>query len=100
MIARYAGATLGLFAFTIVIMAGMFTHNPMAVTLSRSIFALFLFCFIGFVLGGVAQMVVNEHEQQRESQIRKRYQKISAVKEDADSHQAKGKVNDTGPVNT
>ena len=62
MLARYAGSTLGLFAFAIVIVAGLFTQNPMMTTLSRSLFALFAFFLIGFVLGAAAQMVVNEHQ--------------------------------------
>lgn len=99
MIARYAGATLGLFAFSIVIIAGIFTHNPITVTLSRSIFALFLFCLIGFVLGGAAQLVINEYHEERETQIRKRYKKISDVKEDADSG-TDAQVSDTEPVST
>lgn len=73
MVARYAGAGLGLLAFTITVVAGLLVRNPVTVTLSRSILALFTFCFIGFVLGTVAQMVVAEREKKRESEIRKRY---------------------------
>lgn len=99
MIARYAGATLGLFAFSIVIIAGLFTHNPMTVTLSRSIFALFLFFLIGFVLGSVVQMVINEYQDECEAKIRKRYRRTSDVKEDADSG-TDAQVSDTEPVST
>lgn len=84
MIARYSGATLGLLAFTIVVTAGLFTQNPMTVTLSRSIFALFTFCLLGFVLGGAAQMVVNENTRQRKMEFREKLREISAVKDDAD----------------
>jgi len=73
MVARYAGASLGLLAFTIVVTAGLIAQNPVTVTLSRSIFALFFFCLIGLVLGRVAQVVVAEHENKRETEIRKRY---------------------------
>lgn len=73
MVARFAGASLGLLAFTITIVAGLFAHNPVAVTLSRSILALFLFCILGLVLGTAAQFVIAEYEQNRESEIRKRY---------------------------
>ena len=73
MVARYAGAGLGLLAFTITVIAGLLVQNPLTVTLSRSILALFTFCIIGLVLGTAAQMVVAEHEKQRESEIRKRY---------------------------
>ena len=73
MVARYAGASLGLLAFAIVVTAGLIARNPVTVTLSRSIFALFLFCLIGLVLGRVAQVVVAENEHKRETEIRKRY---------------------------
>lgn len=73
MVARFAGAILGLLAFTISIAAGMLAHNPAEVTLSRSILALFLFFLIGLVLGTAAQAVIAEHERDRESRIQKRY---------------------------
>lgn len=73
MVARFAGAILGLLAFTISIAAGMLAHNPAEVTLSRSILALFVFCLIGLVLGTVAQAVIAEYERDCESRIRKRY---------------------------
>ena len=79
MAARYAGASLGLLAFTIVVTAGLIAQNPVTVTLSRSIFALFLFCLIGLVLGRVAQMVVAEHQRKWETEIRKRYHDASAA---------------------
>ena len=79
MVARYAGASLGLLAFTIVVTAGLIAQNPVTVTLSRSIFALFLFCLIGLVLGRVAQMVVAEHQRKWETEIRKRHHETSSA---------------------
>ncbi len=73
MVARFAGAGLGLFAFAVTVIAGLVAHNPVATTLSRSILALFVFCAIGLVLGAVAQMVIDEHEKKRESEIHERY---------------------------
>ena len=73
MVARVLGASLGLLAFTITIIAGLWVQNPVTVTLSRSILALFLFCVIGLVLGGAAQLVINEHERKREEEIHTRY---------------------------
>lgn len=67
MVARFTGATLGLFAFTITITAGLLAQNPVAVTLSRSLLALFVFCVVGLLLGSAAQKVIAEHERQRES---------------------------------
>ncbi len=91
MIARFAGAMLGLLAFTITAGAGLYVQNPAAVTLSRSILALFIFCGLGLVLGGAAQMVVAEHEKKCESQIRKRY-----LEEPSDTEQEETDENATG----
>lgn len=71
-IARYTGACLGLLAFAVTSVAGLLTGNAVTVTLSRSLFALFLFCVLGLVLGGAAQLVVAEYERNRESEIRRR----------------------------
>ncbi len=75
MIARYIAASLGLFAFAVAVLAGLAASNPVATTLSRSITALFLFCFIGYILGLVAQRVVTEHMRTRESEIRSQYRR-------------------------
>lgn len=99
MIARYSSAMLGLLAFFIVVTAGLFTHNPFTVTLSRSIFALFLFCFIGFVLGSAAQMVVDENMKQRKTKIKKKYRTVSAVKDGTDL-KTSPETDNVGPVGT
>jgi len=85
MIARYTGASLGLLAFTIVIVSGVFAQNPITVTLSRSLFALFTFFVIGLVLGGAAQMVVNEHRSNTHESIERRYK---AVQEESEGDSA------------
>ena len=73
MLARFAGATLGLLAFAVVTIAGLVVGNPVTVTLSRSILALFVFCIIGTVLGLIAQRVIGEHEQRRVAEIEAHY---------------------------
>ncbi|MHC4698565.1 MAG: hypothetical protein ACYTFA_17680 [Planctomycetota bacterium] len=72
MVARFAGAGLGFLAFSITAFAGLFVQNPVVVTLSRSILALFVFTIIGLALGRAAELVVHEYEKNRESEIRKR----------------------------
>ena len=74
MLARYAGASLGLLAFAVSTVAGLLAQNSVGVILSRSIFALFVFCIIGLVLGGVARMIIAEHETKQALEIRKRYE--------------------------
>ncbi len=66
MVSRFAGATLGLLAFAVTILAGLWAGNTVTVVLSRAIGALFIFCFIGVALGAAAQAVVNEHRKRRE----------------------------------
>lgn len=73
MIARYTGASLGLLAFAIATISGLLVQNPVSVTLSRGIFALFVFCIIGMAMGYAAQMVITEHESTQQSEIEKRY---------------------------
>lgn len=73
MISRYLGSALGLFAFTVAVVAGFFAGNDPQTVLSRAIFALFSFCMLGFVLGAVAQLVVVEHEKSERSRIEEDY---------------------------
>lgn len=88
MVARLTGAGLGLLAFTITIVAGLLTQNPVNVVLSRSILALFMFCLLGFVLGAAAQAVVAEYEEKHDAEIRKRFQVDSTVTDDGDPKDA------------
>ncbi len=85
MIARFAGASLGLLAFSTSTVAGLYVGNPPTVTLSRSILALFAFCIIGLLLGKAAQTVVAEYECNRRAEIERRFR--------ADSGNA-----DSGPI--
>lgn len=73
MVARFTGASMGLLAFTVSASAGLLVGNPLEVTLSRSILALFLFCLLGTVLGMAAQRVINEYEREGEARIKKQY---------------------------
>ena len=73
MVPRFVGASLGLLAFTITIIVGLVVQNPVTVTLSRGILALVVFCVIGLVLGGAAQLVVNEYEKSRRADILERH---------------------------
>ncbi len=87
MIARYTGATLGLFAFAIAITAGLFAQNSFTLILSRAVLAMFAFLVLGLLLGGAAQLVVNEYENKRESQIRRRYEDEPTAPTDAETEQ-------------
>lgn len=85
MLARFAGASLGLLAFCITIVAGLYAQNPVRVTLSRSVLALFVFCVVGLVLGTAAQMVVAEYRSDREVKGRQRSDEDSDGSEEMDA---------------
>ncbi len=85
MICRLVGASLGFLAFAVTIVAGLYVQNPVTVTLSRSIFALFVFCLIGLLVGAAAQAVVGEYERNRESEITKRYSGESEIADESGS---------------
>ena len=84
MVARLSAAGLGLFAFAVAITGGLVAQNPFTVVLSRGILALFVFCLIGLVLGGTAQLVLTEHAKRREAEIR------GACQDDTDSLRTEG----------
>jgi hypothetical protein len=84
-VARFAGAALGLLAFTITVIAGLLAQNPVGVTLSRSLFALLLFCLLGLALGTAAQLVIAEYESSAQAEIRKKYGPESAEAVNGDS---------------
>jgi|CXWL01.1.fsa_nt_gi hypothetical protein len=78
MVARFAGASLGLLAFATTTVAGLYVGNPPTVILSRSILALFTFCIIGLLLGKASQAVVAEYERNRRAEIERRNRADSA----------------------
>jgi len=72
MVARLTGAALGFLAFFVAIVAGIAVGNPVDATLSKAILALFIFAFVGLLLGGAAQLVILEHARKREADILER----------------------------
>lgn len=62
MLPRVIGAGLGFLAFSTTILLGLWVGNPTIVTLTRSIYALFIFSVIGLAVGWAAEVVVREHE--------------------------------------
>lgn len=58
---RFTAAALGLLAFSVSVLGGLWARNPVEVILSRSIWAMLIFCVIGLVTGWAAQRVVREH---------------------------------------
>lgn len=73
MIARFTSAGFALLAFSIAVIAGLLSHNPVEVVLSRGLLALLFFFTFGLVLGHAAQRVVDEYERKETLRIRDRY---------------------------
>lgn len=82
MIGRHTGGILGMLAFSVSIVVGLWAGNPVAVILSRAVWALCVFCVIGLLVGGVAQYVINDYG-------RRRYQQITASPENEASAEPK-----------
>ncbi|MCP4593142.1 MAG: hypothetical protein GY842_20595 [bacterium] len=70
MIARYSGATLGLLAFSIAVLGGLWTGNSVTETLTRAIWSLVIFCALGLAVGTAAQAVVAEFARRRFDAVR------------------------------
>lgn len=75
---------MGLLAFAVTTIAGLWVGVPSMVILSRAVWALLLFCVIGLVLGAVAQMVINEHYRRREKEVLGDLQEREAAEEDSE----------------
>jgi hypothetical protein len=52
---------MGCLAFTTAILCGLIANNPVETILVRALWGLFLFAALGWVLGGVAEIVLDEH---------------------------------------
>jgi len=66
---RLCGAALGLFAFSITILLGLFSGNPADVVLLRALQALLAFCLLGMCAGWVAYRVLDEHALRRHGEM-------------------------------
>jgi hypothetical protein len=69
MIPRFAGATLGILAFSVTIVSGLVAGLPTRTILSRSLWAMGLFCVLGLVLGWATQSAVSDHFARRRREI-------------------------------
>lgn len=58
---RLCGAALGLFAFSITVLLGLFAGNPTNVVLLKALQAMLAFCVLGMCAGWVAYRVLDEH---------------------------------------
>ena len=66
---RRAMAVLGLLSFTITILGGLAGGNRVEFILSRALWAMGLFCLLGWIVGWCAERVVAEHRTKQREQI-------------------------------
>ncbi len=66
---RRAMAVLGLLAFTITILGGLAGGNRVEFILPRALWAMGLFCFLGWIVGWCAERVVTEHRVKQREEI-------------------------------
>jgi len=66
---RNTGAQLGLLAFTVAILAGLYAGNSVLLVLTRALFALLLGAVIGQLAGWAAKAVLRDHLQKKKLQI-------------------------------
>ena len=66
---RRAMAVLGLLAFTITILGGLAGGNRVEFILPRALWAMGLFCFLGWIVGWCAERIVQEHRVKQREEI-------------------------------
>ncbi len=66
---RRAMAVLGLLAFTITILGGLAGGNRVEFILPRALWAMGLFCLMGWIVGWCAERVVAEHRTKQHEEI-------------------------------
>ncbi len=67
---RSSAAALGLLAFSVSVLAGLWARNPVAAILARAIWAMIVFAFIGLLAGWAVSIVLAEHAAEKEKALR------------------------------
>ena len=86
MIVKFSGAILGLLAFSVAVVGGLWVGNPATVVLSRAIWSLVVFCALGLVVGFAAHAVVEEYAHRRFDAVRAEVQDPDESGEPADEN--------------
>lgn len=97
---RLIGACLGLLAFSVTILFGLWVRNPVLVTLERSLWAMVVLCAVGFAVGAAVNVVVREHMKKKEAVL---FSDEDAAGASAESQEAPGAPSigtDAGPMDT
>ncbi len=92
---RITGASLALLAFAVTILRGLEVGNPAETVLSRALYAMACFLFLGLAAGWVGQTVLEEHNRQQqdiEAAARKAEQQEDVAESGGTSTQTSGKA--------
>lgn len=91
---RNTGTQIGLLAFTVAIVAGIYAGNSAVIVLTRAIVALLLGASVGQMAGWAAKVVLRDHLQRRKLKIdRQHFEAVRAmmgVREEAQASSAAG----------
>jgi hypothetical protein len=66
---RLSAACLGCLGFSVSIVSGLVAGNPAETILLRALYALAAFAALGWVLGGLAYLVVDEHARGKAAEL-------------------------------
>ncbi len=66
---RLCGAALGFFAFAVTVLLGLMAGNSADVTILRALWAMVVFCALGFVVGWIAGRVIDDHAARRNAEL-------------------------------
>jgi hypothetical protein len=77
---RTTGVQIGLLAFTVALIAGIYAGNPASVVLLRAVLVMFAGAAIGQMAGWTAKLVLRDHLQRRKLSIdRQHFDAIRAM---------------------
>ncbi|MBP7744992.1 MAG: hypothetical protein KA383_02595 [Phycisphaerae bacterium] len=86
---RHTGAQIGLLAFAVAVVAGLYAGNPATVILMRALLALLGGVVIGQLAGWAAKLVLRDHLQRRKLHIdREHLEAMRALTPPADVREA------------
>jgi len=76
---RGIGAQIGLLAFAVAVLAGLYSGNSVTVTLTRALVAMVIGSLVGQVAGWTAKLVLRDHLQRKKVEIDREH--LAALRE-------------------
>jgi membrane protein DedA with SNARE-associated domain len=76
---RGIGAQIGLLAFAVAVLAGLYSGNSVTVTLTRALVAMVIGSLVGQIAGWAAKLVLRDHLQRKKIEIDREH--LAAIRE-------------------